>query len=68
MRINRPPVHEVTKHSELATENIDYTTLEDGTVTIRDRDSMEQVRVHKDQLIGSLVKLMKGAVQFNSLV
>jgi glycyl-tRNA synthetase len=46
---------------------IDYTTLEDGTVTIRDRDSMEQVRVHKDQLIGSLSKLVKGSVEFNSL-
>ena len=24
---------------------VDYTTLEDGTVTLRERDSMEQVRV-----------------------
>ena len=46
---------------------IDYTTLEDGTVTVRDRDSMKQIRVHKDQLIGSLSKLVKGSVQFNSL-
>jgi glycyl-tRNA synthetase len=31
---------------------IDGDTLEAGTVTIRDRDSMEQVRVHEDELVG----------------
>ncbi len=29
---------------------VDYQTLEDGTVTIRDRDSMEQVRVQKEEV------------------
>ncbi len=29
---------------------IDYDTKENGTVTVRDRDSMEQERVHKDEL------------------
>jgi glycyl-tRNA synthetase len=29
---------------------IDHQSLEDGTVTIRDRDSMEQKRVHRDEL------------------
>jgi glycyl-tRNA synthetase len=46
---------------------IDYTTLEDGTVTVRDRDSMEQVRVHKESLIESLRGLVRGTIQFNSL-
>lgn len=27
---------------------VDYDTLKDGTVTIRDRDSMQQERIHKD--------------------
>ncbi len=27
-------------------------TVEDGTVTIRDRDSLEQVRVASDQVVG----------------
>ena len=30
---------------------IDFQTLEDGTVTLRDRDSMEQERVHLDKLV-----------------
>lgn len=35
---------------------IDFDTLEDGTVTVRDRDSMQQHRVHKDQLIAFLAE------------
>jgi glycyl-tRNA synthetase len=31
--------------------SIDFTTLEDGTVTVRDRDTTEQVRVKIDELI-----------------
>ena len=30
---------------------IDFDTLEDNTVTIRDRDSMEQIRLPIDQLV-----------------
>ena len=30
---------------------IDFDTMEDGTVTIRDRDTMEQRRVSVDELI-----------------
>jgi glycyl-tRNA synthetase len=33
---------------------VDFQTLEDGTVTIRDRDTMAQVRVHEDDLFSSL--------------
>jgi glycyl-tRNA synthetase len=29
---------------------IDYDTIKDGTVTVRDRDSMQQIRVSEDQL------------------
>ncbi len=37
---------------------IDYQTLEDGTVTIRFRDSRRQVRVHRKELISKLRELM----------
>ena len=30
---------------------IDFDTLENGTVTIRDRDSMEQIRIEIDKLV-----------------
>jgi glycyl-tRNA synthetase len=33
---------------------VDGQTLQDGTVTIRDRDSLEQKRVHQDQLVAEL--------------
>jgi glycyl-tRNA synthetase len=45
---------------------IDYTTLEDGTVTVRDRDSMEQVRIHKEQLIDTLRDLINQTSKFES--
>jgi glycyl-tRNA synthetase len=33
---------------------VDGDTLKDGTVTIRDRDTLAQIRVHKDQVVGWL--------------
>src|SRR5690606_27668107 len=34
---------------------VDFESLEDGTVTVRSRDTMEQVRVHRDQLTAWLI-------------
>ena len=30
---------------------IDFDTLEDNTVTVRDRDTMEQIRLNADELV-----------------
>ena len=41
------------RHDEVGTPmcvTIDFQTLEDGTVTLRDRDSMEQERAHLDKI------------------
>ena len=38
---------------------VDFQTLEDGTVTVRDRDSMEQIRLNIDELETYLFKLTK---------
>ncbi len=38
---------------------VDFQTLEDGTVTVRDRDSMEQIRINIGELEGYLTKLTK---------
>ncbi|MDD3557925.1 MAG: glycine--tRNA ligase [Melioribacteraceae bacterium] len=38
---------------------VDTQTLEDGTVTVRERDSMEQVRVHKSELLQHLLGKLK---------
>ncbi len=46
---------------------IDYDSLEDQTVTVRDRDSMEQVRVITSDLVSVLQQLVKGEQQFSSM-
>ena len=46
---------------------IDYQTLEDKTVTVRDRNSMEQVRIQRDALADLLKDLVHGKVAFESL-
>ncbi|HDM92368.1 MAG TPA: glycine--tRNA ligase [Candidatus Korarchaeota archaeon] len=40
---------------------VDYQTLEDGTVTLRDRDTMRQVRVPSEGLEETLEKFLSGA-------
>ena len=42
---------------------IDHQTLEDGTVTLRHRDSMEQERIHTDELN----RLVRKAVSFKTV-
>lgn len=42
---------------------VDHQTLEDGTVTLRHRDSMEQERIHKDELR----MLIRKAVSFRNI-
>jgi len=43
---------------------IDYDTLKDETVTIRDRDTMEQIRVHSEDLATVLILLLSGEYVF----
>lgn len=39
---------------------IDSQTLQDGTVTVRDRDSMEQIRISEDKVLEFLSEKIKG--------
>lgn len=51
------------RHDEIGTPfciTIDYQTLDDRTVTIRDRDTMKQIRCPIDDLPETLRKLIKG--------
>jgi len=43
---------------------VDYDTLEQGTVTIRDRDSMQQVKVPRWQVADKLTALLGGLLKF----
>jgi len=43
---------------------VDYETIEQGTVTIRDRDSMRQIKVPQSQVADKLQALLGGALKF----
>lgn len=43
---------------------IDYETIEQGTVTIRDRDSMSQIKVSADEVADKLESLLCGQLRF----
>jgi len=46
---------------------VDYDTKENNTVTLRDRDSMKQVRVSIDNLPEIVAALVEGSTTFASL-
>jgi len=43
---------------------VDYETLEEGTVTIRDRDSMAQIRVARSDVAKIVASLLRGETEF----
>jgi glycyl-tRNA synthetase len=47
---------------------VDHQTLEDNTVTIRDRDTMQQVRVNIDQLRAMINEKVNMSGQLSKLV
>ena len=46
---------------------VDYDTKEDGTVTLRDRDSMKQVRGKMEDVVAKIPLLLKGRLTFDTL-
>ncbi|MDI6859551.1 MAG: glycine--tRNA ligase [Methanocellales archaeon] len=57
------------RHDEIGTPfaiTIDHQTLEDETVTIRERDTMRQIRVRIKDLSGVMVGLVAGDVAFEN--
>jgi glycyl-tRNA synthetase len=46
---------------------VDHRTAEDDTVTVRDRDTTEQVRVPVEELVGTLSALRAGEREFSEL-
>jgi glycyl-tRNA synthetase len=46
---------------------VDYDTKENNTVTLRDRDTMEQVRIPVADLTGTIRALVEGQITFTSL-
>jgi glycyl-tRNA synthetase len=46
---------------------VDYDSLDDGTVTVRERDTTDQVRVSVDNLAGIIKNLIEGSAKFEDL-
>lgn len=49
------------RHDEIGTPvciTVDHQTLEDGTVTLRYRDSMEQIRINKEDIVKSVLEIV----------
>lgn len=58
------------RHDEIGTPfavTVDYDTLEDRTVTIRERDTMQQKRVSREELTNLIQDLIRGKITFSSL-
>ena len=47
---------------------VDYQSLQDSTVTLRERDGTEQVRIRIDDLPETLINLSSGKIKFEDLV
>ena len=50
------------RHDEIGTPlcvTIDFKTLEEGTVTVRDRDTMDQFRISSEEIPGYFRKYLK---------
>jgi len=56
------------RHDEIGTPlavTVDYDTKEDGTVTVRDRDTTEQRRVPKDEVVGFVERVVENGEGFD---
>ena len=47
---------------------VDYDTKEDGTVTLRDRDLMKQIRGKKEDILAKIPLLLKNKISFDKLL
>lgn len=55
------------RHDEIGTPlavTVDYDTKEDGTVTVRDRDTTEQKRVPKDEVVSVVEDVVENRTEF----
>ena len=53
-----------SRNDELGTPlgiTVDFQSLKDGTVTLRDRDTTRQVRAGQDEIVEAILRLVKGS-------
>lgn len=46
---------------------VDHDSLEKGIVTVRDRDTTDQIKLHKDKVSETIRNLVRGKIEFSSL-
>jgi glycyl-tRNA synthetase len=59
-----------SRNDELGTPlgiTVDFQTLKDGTVTLRDRDSMKQVRAEADVVISAVQSIVRGTKSWSDV-
>jgi glycyl-tRNA synthetase len=52
-----------SRNDELGTPlgvTVDFESLKDGTITLRDRDTMKQLRASSDEILSAIVSLVTG--------
>jgi glycyl-tRNA synthetase len=52
-----------SRNDELGTPlgiTVDFQSLKDGTITLRDRDTTKQVRASEEEIVEAIVRLVKG--------
>ena len=59
-----------SRNDELGTPfaiTIDFQSVKDGTITLRDRDTMRQVRAGQDEVMEAVVCLIKGTETWSQI-
>jgi len=59
-----------SRNDELGTPcgiTVDFQSLNDGTITLRDRDTMRQVRAGQDEIVEAVVRVIKGTETWNQI-
>jgi glycyl-tRNA synthetase len=60
-----------SRNDELGTPfgiTVDFESLKDGTITLRDRDTMKQVRASSDEILETIVSLVNGTEVWGDVV
>ena len=59
-----------SRNDELGTPlgiTVDFQSLKDGTITLRDRDTTTQVRAGQDEIIDAILRLVKGTETWSQI-
>jgi glycyl-tRNA synthetase len=64
-------INRYSRNDELGTPlaiTVDFQSVKDGTITLRDRDTTTQVRDKQDKIVDAIVKLVDGSESWSEVV